>query len=467
MPTLTFTSDMPVPAADLFAWHDRPGAFMRLAPPWAPVQLERFEGIRDGQQAVIRLGIPPATLRWVAEHRNYVTGEQFQDVQLKGPFARWAHTHRMEPVDDATSRLVDYIEYAVPLGRLGETVGGSLIRKQLHGQFAYRHRITRNDLTLHHRYNPDGKRLRIAVTGASGLIGSALVGFMQTGGHEVLRLVRTKPVGEGEVYWNIRAGEIDASALEGLDAFIHLAGENVFAWRWSEAKKQRILESRTQGTRLLAEALAQLDTPPATFISASGIGYYGDTGGEAVDEQALRNADGFLADVVRQWEAAADPARQAGIRTVHPRIGIVLSPKGGALKQMLSPFKLGGGGTIGAAHLNMSWIALDDVIGALYHALWTPALSGPVNLTAPNPATMRTFAKTLASVLKRPSWTHVPGGALKLAMGEVAEETLLKSIRAVPSRLQGTNYTFLFPDLREALAHQLGRTLDGVTMETT
>ncbi|MEM1095411.1 MAG: TIGR01777 family oxidoreductase [Bacteroidota bacterium] len=465
MPTLTFASAMPAPAADLFAWHDRPGAFMRLAPPWAPVKLEHFEGIRDGQRAIIRLGVPPFTLRWVAEHRQYVAGEQFQDIQLKGPFARWAHTHRMEPVDGATSRLVDHIEYAVPLGGLGEAVSGGLIRKQLHSQFAYRHRITRNDLALHQRYNPEGQRLRIAVTGASGLIGSALVGFLQTGGHEVLRLVRARPTGDGEVYWNIRDGEIDAAALEGLDAVIHLAGENVFSWRWTDAKKRRILRSRTQGTRLLANTLAQLDAPPATFISASGIGYYGNTEGEALDETSIRNPKGFLADVVRQWEAAADPAREAGIRTVHPRIGIVLSPKGGALRQMLPPFKLGGGGTIGRADLDMSWIALDDVVGALYHALWTPALSGPVNLTAPHPATMRSFAQTLAAVLNRPAWTHVPGGVLELAMGEVASETLLKSIRAVPGRLLESGYSFLFPNLRDALAHQLGRTLDGVAIE--
>ena len=448
---------MPVSAEQLFDWHEQPGAFLRLAPPWVTVRLEHFEGIRDGDRAVIRLGPEPG-LRWVAEHFDYRAGEQFCDRQVRGPFSAWTHVHRVESDGPDASYLADDIHYRVPLGKLGETLGGSIARRQLDRQFAYRHRITDDDLRLHAQYNPAGRRLRVAVTGASGLIGSALTALLTTGGHEVLRLVRRAPVATDEVGWDPCTGEVEAARLEGLDAVIHLAGENVFALRWTEAKKARIYASRVDGTRLLAEALAGLDNPPRALLCASAVGYYGDRERERLTEDAPPSDAGFLPAVVRDWEAAAAPAADAGIRVVHHRIGVVLTPAGGALRLMLPAFLLGLGGRIGPPEQYFPWIVLDDVIGAFYHSLWTPSLEGAVNMTAPEPVTKATFTRTLAGILHRPAVLNVPSSVLATVSGQAAREMLLTSARVIPERLQQTGYTFRYPDLAAGLRHQLGRT---------
>ncbi|MDX1548791.1 MAG: TIGR01777 family oxidoreductase [Rhodothermales bacterium] len=455
--TAEYRSPLPVSADEAFAWHARPGAFERLTPPWTEVTLERFDSIRDGQRAVLRLHAGPFSTRWVAEHHGYIEGRQFCDRQVKGPFRAWDHTHRFEPDGPEASTLVDHIEYALPLGRLGALAGGRTARAEIDRMFGYRHRITQNDLALHRHYNPERQRLRIAVSGASGLIGSALVPFLTTGGHDVLRLVRTRTDAEDAIYWNPETGEIEAEKLEGLGAIIHLAGEPVYALRWTEAKKRRILRSRAEGTRLLAETLARLKHPPRALLSASAIGYYGDRGDVVLEEEA-RPGTGFLADVCRAWEAAALPAAGAGIRTAQLRIGIVLSPRGGPLGLLLPWFRLGLGGRVGSGAQYLSWIALDDVLGALYHLLWTD-LDGPVNLTAPAPVPMRDFTRTLAHVLRRPAAVRVPAAAARAAAGEIADAVLLASTRAIPARLQQSGYSFLFEDLGAALRHQLGASI--------
>ncbi|ARA93405.1 TIGR01777 family protein [Rhodothermaceae bacterium RA] len=457
MPVLTFRTSIDAPADELFAWHARPGAFQRLTPPWAPVRLERHEGIRDGDRAVLRLGVGPLSLRWVAEHYGYEAGRQFCDRQVQGPFASWAHLHRMEPDGSGGSTLIDRIHYALPGGEVGAVLGGALVRRELQRQFAYRHRITRRDLALHRRYNPAGRRLRIAVSGASGLIGSNLCAFLTTGGHEVRRLVRRPPRDDAEVFWQPETGQIEAEKLAGLDAVVHLAGESVFAVRWDEARKRRIYDSRVRGTRLLAEALARLDDPPRVLLTASGISYYGDRGVEAVTEAAPPAEAGFLARVARDWEAAAQPAAEAGLRTVPLRIGVVLTPAGGALRLMYLPFLLGLGGYAGAPDQYLSWIALDDVLGAIYHLLWTDDVAGPVNLTAPNPATMAEYARTLGRVVRRPAVLNVPASVVRAVMGEAGEEIALQSLRVLPDRLLASGYRFAEPRLEPALRHLLGR----------
>lgn len=460
MDTLAFTARLDAPAEAVFDWHARPGAFQRLVPPWLPVALEHSEGIAEGARAVIRLGVGPAHVKWIAEHYDVVEGRQFRDRQVEGPFAHWTHTHRFEPDGPDASRLVDAIEYELPLGGLGELFGSELTRGALRRQFAYRHRITAGDLALHRHYNPEGRALRIAVTGASGLIGSQLVPFLTTGGHEVLRLVRARPTAPDEVYWNPREGAIEAKRLEGLDAVIHLAGENVFALRWTAAKKRRIYESRAAGTRLLAEALAGLDDPPGALLSASGVNYYGDQGARPLTEATPPRNTGFLSEVCAAWEAATAPAADAGIRTVQMRTGVVLTPAGGALRLMLPAFRMGLGGRVGAPDQYFPWIALDDVIGGYYHALWTEAVEGPVNLTAPHPVTMEAFATTLADVLNRPALVNVPGDAVRTLLGEMADEMLLSSLHVLPEKLQATNYAFQRPKLEAALRHVLGKTTE-------
>jgi len=459
VPHVEYQSPIDVSDEALFQWHARPGAFQRLTPPWLPITLERFEGIQDGQRAVIRLGYGPASIRWIAEHFDYVEGEQFCDRQVRGPFEAWTHVHRMEPDGPDASTLIDAIDYELPLGGLGTLFGSGIARDELDRQFTYRHRITQQDLDLHQRYNPEERSLTIAVSGASGLIGRQLTAFLTTGGHTVKRLTRSRPVADDAIYWNPREEAIEAKKLEGVDAVIHLAGENVFALRWTEAKKDSIMHSRRVGTRLLADALAGLDDPPDVFLSASAVGYYGDHGTEPITEDTAPAPDaGFLSAVCEAWEAATQPAADAGIRTVQLRTGIVLTPTGGALQLMLPAFRLGLGGRIGAPDQYFPWIALDDVIGGYVHTLFTDSVDGPVNLTAPEPATMDAYAKTLAGVLSRPALLNVPGGAVRTALGEVADEMLLQSARVRPSTLEGTGYAFRYPTLEGALRHLLGKT---------
>lgn len=299
--------------------------------------------------------------------------------------------------------------------------------------------------------------MHILVTGSTGLIGSTLVSFLSTDGQQVTRLVRTAPrPGHAEVHWQPETGSIATPGLEGLDAVVHLAGENIAAGRWTAEKKASIRDSRVQGTHLLCDALAQLVNPPKVLVSASAIGYYGDRGAEVLREDS-RPGRGFLADVCRAWEAATAPAAQRGIRVVNLRFGIVLSAAGGALAKMLLPFKMGVGGIIGSGQQYMSWIALDDVVGAIHHTLITDTLHGPVNAVAPNPVTNAVFTKTLGRVLWRPTLFPLPAFVARAAFGEMADALLLASTRVEPARLKDTHYAFRYPELEGALRHVLGK----------
>jgi uncharacterized protein (TIGR01777 family) len=296
--------------------------------------------------------------------------------------------------------------------------------------------------------------MNVLISGATGLIGSALAQELKDGGHSITRLTRS-PKGENDVRWDPDAGTIDGS-LAGTEAVVHLAGESIAEGRWTASKKERIMESRKKGTRLLAEAIAGLPTPPRVMVSASAVGYYGDRGNELLREDSGPGSD-FLAEVCKAWEAAADPAREAGIRVVHPRFGIVLSPKGGALGTTLPIFKLGGGGRIGSGRQWWSWVALDDVVGAILHALEDDSVEGPVNVGSPNPLTNAEYTKVLGRVLNRLTVFAVPAPAIRIAIGGMADALLLASQRVEPVKLKETVYHFRYPELEGALRHLLGR----------
>lgn len=299
--------------------------------------------------------------------------------------------------------------------------------------------------------------MRVAVSGSGGLIGAEVVTALSAAGDEVIRLVRRAPrPGENAVRWDPEGGIVDASTLEGLSAVVHLAGENIAAGRWNAARKAAIRDSRVNGTRLLCDALAGLKAPPKTLVCASAVGCYGDRGEEMLTEESPPG-NGFLADVCRDWEAAAAPAARAGIRVVALRFGVVLTPKGGALSRMLPPFRAGFGGVFGSGRQYLSWIALDDLPGIVLHALANGDVRGPVNAVAPRPVTNREFTGALGSVLSRPTPFPVPAFALRLAMGEMADALLLASARVFPRRLEETGYRFRFPELHAALRHLLGR----------
>lgn len=290
--------------------------------------------------------------------------------------------------------------------------------------------------------------LRVAVTGSSGMIGSELVRRLEAEGHTPLRLVRRPPRGVGEAEWNPEGGRADGAALEGVDAVVNLAGENV-GERWTDERKRRIRASRVDATRKLAETLAGLSSPPKVLINASGVGVYGDRGDERLDEMST-HGDDFLARVVRDWEASTEPARAAGIRVTLLRYGVVLSARGGALAKMLPPFRLGAGGTMGSGRQWMSWISLDDAVDLIMRALTDEALAGPVNAVAGS-VTNAEFTRTLGRVLGRPTLMTVPTFALKLAFGEMAAGTVLVSQRVEQRRLMQLGYSFRHPELEGAL----------------
>ncbi len=293
---------------------------------------------------------------------------------------------------------------------------------------------------------------RVLVSGASGPIGAALLPSLATRGYDVVRLVRNGAAGGAQIPWN-PAQPVAPDSVSGFDAVIHLAGESIVG-RWSEAKKAKIRDSRIIGTRNLAQALAQAKIKPHVFVCSSAIGYYGNRGDEWLREDSAAG-EGFLADVCREWEAATKPAIDAGIRTAQIRTGVVLSPKGGALGKMLTPFKLGLGGRLGDGRQWMSWIDVQDMIGAIHHILKTDLVQGPVNMVAPKPVTNAEFTRTLASVLSRPAIFPVPAFAVKAAFGEMGESVLLASQRVEPARLVASGYPFRYSELRASLENTL------------
>ncbi len=299
--------------------------------------------------------------------------------------------------------------------------------------------------------------MRIAISGATGLVGSALAGALRAEGSEVVRLVRRDPA-EADILWDPTAASLDATALSALgdcSVVVHLAGENIATGRWTADKKRRIRESRVHSTRLLAESLATIEQKPQALISASAIGYYGDAGDQLLSESSP-TGDDFLAEVCAAWESAAAPAREAGIRVVNVRIGVVLSDQGGALAKMLTPFRLGLGGRVGCGKQYMSWIALPDLVGVIRHAIHSESLSGPLNSVAPAPVTNAEFTRTLGKVLGRPTLFPMPAFVARTMFGEMGDALLLSSTRVSSEKLQQSGYRFEFPDLESALRGVIG-----------
>ncbi len=293
--------------------------------------------------------------------------------------------------------------------------------------------------------------MKVLLSGAGGLIGSELGSHLSKKGEEVGRLVRAKSGAPGrQVLWNPVARILDAKGLEEFDAVIHLAGDPIAEGRWTPEKKARIRDSRVKGTRFLSEAVARLSKPPKAFLCASAVGFYGDRDNELLTEES-RAGEGFLPDVGREWEEACRPAEQAGIRVVNLRFGIVMSPKGGALQKMLTPFRFGLGGRLGSGKQWMSWISLPDVAGAIHHALTNESLRGPVNIVSPNPVTNQEFTLSLGRALHRPAVFPVPAFLVRLLFGEMADAALLASTRVEPKRLKATGYRFRHPELEPAL----------------
>ncbi len=424
---------MPASAEELFAWHARSGASERLRPPWKILEIDRPAPGENGGRGLL------SSTKW--------------------PFSRWVHRHEFGVAATGESLLRDHIDYTLHCGFLGDLVAGRLVARDLDSTFAFRHTTTARDLKRHQRFR-NRPPLQVAITGANGLVGSSLQRFLSTGGHSVVPIARARASstsGPGP-HWNQEQGLLYPSKIEPFDAIVHLAGQGIASGRWSQERKARIRDSRVVGTRSLVRTLGELKRPPQTLVCASAIGVYGSRGDQQLDETSTLGR-GFLADVCRETEAAALEAEQLGIRVVLLRFGIVLTPSGGALAKMLPAFRLGAGGVLGRGRQSMSWISIDDVIGAIHHTLFVADLSGPVNAVAPGAVTNREFTETLGRVLRRPTLFPLPTAGVRLLFGEMANETLLSSARVVPTKLNQTGFIFDDPELEPTLQRLLGRTL--------
>lgn len=461
MDSVVRRSPMPVSVEDLWAWHTRPGALERLMPPWDGVRVvARSGGIANGTTVTLSVPFGPVRLRWVSEHRDVDPPHGFADRQISGPFSHWRHVHAMQADGASASILEDRIAFEGPAGPLGRAVARRAVASRLPALLRYRHETLAADLAAHARV-ADRPRLTVGITGASGLVGTALTHFLTSGGHRVVRFVRgsTASAGPGDasdrVPWDPEIGFPAPERVPPLDAVIHLAGAGVADRRWTPQRMASIRDSRVQGTATLARALAALPQPPRTLLCASAIGFYGCNGRAPVDEGAPKGG-GFLAAVVGKWEAAAEPARAAGLRVAHLRLGLVLTPAGGMLKPLRLVFRSGAGGRVGDGRQGMSWVGLDDVVGAFHHALFDERIAGPVNVVAPEPVSNAAFTTALGRAVHRPTLVPVPAFAIRVLLGrQMADETALSSAWVRPTRLETAGYPFRHRRLDAALSHYL------------
>ena len=449
--SIEYASVLDHPLDEVFAWHTRRGAMRRLVPPWQPMTVvKETESLADGT-AILGL---PGGLRWVAQHdpAGYQPPNQFVDVLssdgLTGfrtwpprAIGWWRHTHRFSEAGVGKTRMHDEVDTTVP---------GLALRST----FAYRHRQLAEDLAAHRDAATAGAgQLVVAITGSSGLVGTALAAFLSTGGHRVIRLVRGEPTNADERRWD--PSDPAADLLYGVDALVHLAGESI-AGRFTDSHRRAIRDSRIEPTRRLAELAAR--TPGfGVLVSASAIGFYGYDRGETLLDENSSRGKGFLADVVADWEAATEPAAQTGRRVVNVRTGIVQSAAGGTLRLLRPLFAAGLGGRLGSGRQWLSWIGIDDLLDIYYRAIYDSRLAGPVNAVAPHPVRNTDYTRALAETLRRPALLPVPSIGPRLLLGKQGAVELAEANQCVaPAALEAIGHRFRQPTVEDALAHQLG-----------
>lgn len=472
------TCDINQSTQKVFAWHETPGALERLTPPWMTIKsFQATGGIEIG--ATVRMKMAPSILplpfsmSMAAKHVGYEKNRFFRDRLVKGPFLKWDHTHSFSSRGKGLSQLEDRVQYALPV-HIPRT-WTPLVEKELDRLFTYRHRVMSTDLKRHkdfrscsrvHHTPPANAAahtmtdtpLTIVVSGASGPVGNALIPFLTTGGHRVVQLVRRAPQNSDEIQWDPYSGELNLAQAGKIDVVINLNGYHIGSGRWTDKTKEIIIKSRNLSTSLLSSCITALPSNirPELFISASATGFYGDCGDSRLNENSCCG-DLFISQVCRDWEECAQGAEDAGVRTVFARMGVVLTPAGGALQRLLPGFLMRLGAKIGTGQQYMSWISMDDLVYSLYHIMGHREVSGAVNLISPNPVTNAEFTRTLGRVLSRPAPFTLPASLIQLMWGKMGEEVLLASTRVMPDQLVASGFKFSYPVLAQALAHVLGK----------
>jgi uncharacterized protein (TIGR01777 family) len=377
---------------------------------------------------------------------------------IKGPFQSWIHTHSFIPDEIGHCIMEDKIAYSPRFGKLGPILLNNTIQNSLNQLFHYRHRILSNDINLW-KIAGRNKGQKILITGSHGLIGSSLIPLLTAAGeHKITRLARPPSnrnnTNSHSIVWDPSDDKVNVKELEGFDVVVHLAGENIFG-RWTDSKKQRILESRIKSTRLLCDSLIKLANPPSTLICASAIGFYGNRGDEVLDEES-KPGSGFLSDVCQKWEESTETARDAGIRVVNTRFGVVLTPKGGILQKLLAPSRLGLSFRLGDSNRYISWVSIEDVIGSIFYSIINSSIRGPVNVVSPNPVTSLEFSKTLARIVKSKIMLPISQKLARMMFGELEDALISSSALVVPNKLSSAGYRFVNPKVEDTLRLLVG-----------
>lgn len=446
--TLFYTSILPHTQNAVYQWHARTGAINRLLPPWQKVDvLERSGGLNKGAKTRLIMTFGPFKIPMNAEHIDAEQGHFFEDRQIKGPFNYWNHKHTFSHAPEGCL-LQDHLTYALPINKLIPQFIDKHIKKELIKTFCYRKKILLHDLARHKEYSTSP--LKILITGASGALGKELCPFLTSGGHTVYTLVRRTPENTTEFFWDPEQGNIDD--IPQVDVVIHLAGEYIGLSRWNKRKKEKVIQSRIMGTRLLVNAMKK--APPKVFLSSSAIGYYGNNKDLHIREDKGVGT-GFLAEVCSAWEKEALVAKDLGIRTVILRLGVVLGQRSGALKRMLSAAKIGFPKAFGNGTQYTSWLGINDCLAALLHCM-TQEIEGPVNIVSPYPLTNRAFFAKLAHFGKKPLLPAIPEFYLKVLYGEMAEEIALASSHISSQKLIDSGFVFWEKNIDDSLSTQLG-----------
>ncbi|MCH9630649.1 MAG: hypothetical protein S4CHLAM37_06530 [Chlamydiia bacterium] len=453
MKSLHYSTVVNASVEELFSYHEKDSALKRLVPPFDTVKLIHKEpGLNEGTKAHLQMKIGPFKKDWVSRHTSCDKPHGFEDEQVFGPFKSFKHTHKFVDAGSGTSEMIDEITFKNYGGFLGRWFLDRMVEKKLNRTFGYRHKTIKEDFKHFSKYDKT-KKLNVLVSGASGFVGSYVCMFLNLCGHNVKRLVRKKSDSSSDVYWDVEKKEIENEKCEGMDAVIHLSGENVgSSLRWSKAKKDRIYNSRIDSTKFLVDTFNTLKQPPKKFLCTSAFGYYGVEREEELVESS-EPGDSFLAKVCKDWEAAARAYTKGA--SIQMRFSVVMGLKGSILMKVVPVFKNYLGAILGKKVKYMSWISVDDVAYQIYHLIQSE-MSGPVNF-ATTPITNQDFANILGGVLKRPVFCTIPEKILRILFGEMGEDLFLSSRKVIPKALNETNALISYPDFKEFLKHELGK----------